>query len=1355
MTRQPIARHHAEWLSLVEVSGPFLGLPVLARALPQGLEAVDPDTAATLRRAYGEWQADPALHGQWVRWVLASLLGFREGMLAEGPAVPTALAHAVPEHGETLRPDLAVLESGGDRPAARLLVAVWPHGQRLDEHLADTRWAATPLDRMVDLLRGTQIRLGLVTNGERWTLVDAPPRQTSGFATWEAGIWLEERATLNAFVTLLGAHRFFSVPDTDTLEALLAESANAQQAVTDQLGRQVRAAVEMLVDAFSRVDRERGGRLLGDLDPRNLYQGALTTMMRLVFLLAAEERGLFLLGDQLYDESYAVSTLRGQLQEEADRFGEEPLERRHAAWQRLVATFRMVYGGVQHEQLRLPAYGGGLFDPDRFPFLEGRKPGVDAAEEPVPIDDRTVLHLLDALQVLRRKGRGAGPVEAQRLSYRALDVEQIGHVYEGLLDHTAVRVDEPAVGLDGKLEPEVSLRLVEEAATRGRDALVGWLCEETGESPRWVERRLDAAPEAAERQRLLIACDNDKELAERVAPFAGLLRRDLRGDPLVYLPASTYVTKAGERRSSGTYYTPRSLAEEVVRHTLDPLAYRPGPAEGADPADWRLRPSSELLGLKVCDMAMGSGAFLVAACRYLADRLVEAWAAEEATAVAGTAVAGPGGGEVALPPGPEERVALALRLVADRCLYGVDKNPMAVEMAKLSMWLVTLAKGRPFTFLDHTLRCGDSLLGISSVDQLVNLHPDPAQGRDLHFTLAGDVTEVVAAAVERAAQLRRRIAGTPVLDVRDADEKERLLAEAVEATEALRTVADLVVGAALSTAGAGADALDNRLLGVASKVAAALDPTRCPDDRAVALFELRVQASEWLQAGKPHQEPDRRPFHWPLEFPEVFLSAGGLDAVVGNPPFMGAPRITETYGDIYNTHLATTFPPFSKRVDICAYFFRRGAQFLRLNGLVGLLATNSISEGNTRRGGLDVLLANGFQIVRARKDFLWPGAASVIASAVWFSQGIWHGARHLNDQTVDSIGALLLPEALGSRQPSELATNIGLCFQGGTIWGDGFYLSEAEALSMLRDDPRNTAVVRRALGGQELNAGDFEGYRWVIDFDEMDESLAASYREPYEHLARSMKEWRQSLDPMKYRRIVDAWWKHFHAREALYQGIQERTLSRVIARSRVSNRHMLAFVPNDIFYLDAVIVFLFDSDAAFGILQSSLHEAWCHKYGSRLKADLRYGAKNCFNTFPFPDLYTSALAEAALEYIRTRRQVMEDRGCGLTTAYQLLDDPQECDSAVQSWRRAFDRLDESAVSAFPLSGLDVGHGFHQTTQGIRYTISVPTRTELLDRLLEVNHQRAAVETAAGVTRQRRGGARRRRPINGQTSLEAL
>src|SRR5207247_6484842 len=127
-------------------------------------------------------------------------------------------------------------------------------------------------------------------------------------------------------------------------------------------------------------------------------------MMRLVFLFSAEERGLLLLGDPLWDQYYAVSTLRAQLREAADQHGEEVLERRFDAWSRLLATFRAVHSGVEHEGLRLPAYGGRLFDPDRFPFLEGRLPGTrwrESPARPLPINNRTVLQLLEALQILQ------------------------------------------------------------------------------------------------------------------------------------------------------------------------------------------------------------------------------------------------------------------------------------------------------------------------------------------------------------------------------------------------------------------------------------------------------------------------------------------------------------------------------------------------------------------------------------------------------------------------------------------------------------------------------------------------------------------------------------------------------------------------------------------------------------------------------------------------------------------------------------------------------------------------------------------------------------------------------------------
>jgi len=503
-----IARHHAEWLSLIEVSGPFLSLPVLVDAFPQGLEAHDPAHMAILRSAAREWEQegvgsrpDPAIYGAWIRFVLGQTLGFPAELMAEGQALPPGLAVSVPEYGETLRPDLAIVTPPGraDAGAPRLLVQILAPGQDVERPLPGRRWNASPATRMVDLLRGTGVRLGLVTNGEQWMLVSAPPRETSGLASWYAQLWLEEPLTLRAFRSLLSASRFFGVADDETPEALLDRSAADQQEVTDGLGRQVREAVEILIGAVDRIDKDRGRTLLAGVDEKRLYESALTVMMRLVFLFAAEERGMLRLGEPLYDASYAVSTLRAQLRATADRDGEEVLERRRDAWGRLLATFRAVYGGVRHDRLELPAYGGALFDPDRFPFLEGRVLGTswrDTPAAPLAIHNRTVLHLLEALQVLRVRVPGGGPAEARLLSFRALDIEQIGHVYEGLLDHTAVRAAEPILGLAGgkDRDPEIALSTLEELRGKGDAALVSYLKEQTGRSEQALRRALTPGP---------------------------------------------------------------------------------------------------------------------------------------------------------------------------------------------------------------------------------------------------------------------------------------------------------------------------------------------------------------------------------------------------------------------------------------------------------------------------------------------------------------------------------------------------------------------------------------------------------------------------------------------------------------------------------------------------------------------------------------------------------------------------------------------------------------------------------------------------------------------------------------------
>ena len=464
---------------------------------------------------------------------------------------------------------------------------------------------------MMELLHATDVRLGLVTNGEHWMLVDAPKGETTGFASWYATLWLEEPLTLRAFRSLLGVQPVLLAADDETLEAMLKESATNQQEVTDQLGYQVREAVEVIIQSLDRADQDDKRQLLAGVSEPELYEAALTVMMRLVFLFSAEERDLLLLGDPLYDEHYAVSTLVAQLQEAADQHGEEVLERRHDAWVRLLATFRAVYGGVQHERLKLLPYGGNLFDPDRFPFLEGRKPGTtwkDTPATPLPVDNRTVLHLLRSLQYLELHG------EARRLSFRALDIEQIGHVYEGLLDHTAKRATEPVLSLTGAKgdEPEVALAELERLQAKGEAELLKFLKEETGRSENALKKALATPKEGVEAKKLRAACGNDDALFNRVRPFAGLVRNDTFDRPVVIRKGWVFVTAGTDRRSSGTHYTPSSLTEPIVQYTLEPLVYV-GPAEGKPKEEWKLRSAKELLDLKICDMACGSGAFLVQA----------------------------------------------------------------------------------------------------------------------------------------------------------------------------------------------------------------------------------------------------------------------------------------------------------------------------------------------------------------------------------------------------------------------------------------------------------------------------------------------------------------------------------------------------------------------------------------------------------------------------------------------------------------------------------------------------------------------------------------------------------------------
>ena len=1290
-----IDTHHAEWLSLIEVSGPFLSLPVLSRAFPQGLDAHDPDHARSLRLAYEEWRdnigglrPDPAIHTAWLHYVLRFTLEYSDDVLRDGQAIPDTLKVTIPEHGETIRPDLLLADPHTQRPA--LLIYLYPESQGLERSLPDRRWAASPAARMLELLHATGTRLGLITNGAQWMLIDAPRGETTGYTSWFAELWSEEALTLRAFRSLLGLRRFFGVAENQTLEALLAESSRDQQEVTEQLGYQVRQAVEILIQALDRADQDRGRALLAEIGVGILYESALTVMMRLVFLFTAEERGLLLLGDPLYDQSYAVSTLGGQLREQADQFGEEVLERSYDAWCRLLATFHAVYGGLYHDRLTLPAYGSSLFDPDRFTFLEGRPLGSqwrNTLADPLPINNRTTLHLLEAIGRLRVRVPGGG-YESRKLSFRALDIEQIGHVYEGLLDHQAVRADAIMIGLTGKTfnEKEVPLATLEEYAAQGEDALIELLKTLTRRTGAALRKALSTPPVDKQRlDRLRTVC-SDAELFARVLPFFGLIRNDDLDYPVVIAPGSVYVTEGATRRESGTHYTPRSLTEPIVQRTLEPLVYI-GPADGLPRDAWVLHRASELLRLKICDMAMGSGAFLVQVCRYLSERLVEAWEREALTAV--EPMPGLYPGELLhtqpLPTDREERLTLARRLIADRCLYGVDKNPLAVEMAKLSLWLITLDKGRPFNFLDHALKAGDSIIGVD-LDQLRYWDLNPQSGQEMMIGWG------LRDQIDQAVETRRALESFGVNTIADQERKAYLMNKADEQTAYLKRAADHLI----------------------SRIYNGTDETDILQ-RVITQAELPPA----VELG------DLRPFHWQLEFPEVFFreDAPGFDAFVGNPPFVGGQRISGQFGKGYLSFLKARWFHAPGSADFCTYFFLKAYENLHPGGVFGLIATNTIAQGDTRALGLDHLVQMGGTIYNAINNQAWPGTAAVVVDVVTLYKGHYGGENMLDGHTVSHITSLL--DEGETLKPYVLAANANKSFIGSYVLGMGFVLEPEEAQALIDKDPRNADVLFPYLNGEDLNQRpDQSPSRWVINFFDWDLEQAEQYPDCMAIVRERVKPERLINNDKGGR---DFWWRYLRPRPELYRTIAR--LERVLVLARVSKSVAFALVPNGIIFNEKVVVFPFETH--FGVLQSTLHNIFAWKYSSTLKSDLNYSPSDVLDTFPFSaDL--SGLESISETYHDARQTIMLTRQEGLTTTYNRFHNPDERADDIAYLRDLHIEMDHAVAAAYGWDDLALDHGFHTTAQGVRFTVSASARRELLSRLLRLNHARYAEEVVAGL-----------------------
>jgi hypothetical protein len=957
-------------------------------------------------------------------------------------------------------------------------------------------WEATPHQRLERLCKDRQVRTGfLVTDGEL-RLIHAPRGETSGWLRFPLRSLGEVggRPMLGGLKLLLSSFRLHNDAPERRLPALLQKSRDEQAEVSTKLAAQVLGALHELMRGLHDADRARMERLARE-SPERVYDGLLTLLLRLVFLLYAEDRELIpsradAEARRLYDQGYGVRTLHARLMEDRARH-ELTMHLRRGAWARLLALFRLVHRGDRSGDW-IRGRGGKLFDPAAFPFLQGQDDQKDPPK-PAEVSDECVAKVPDRLLVLG----------GEKLSYRTLDVEQIGSVYETVMGFTVETMDGPAL----------AIRAGKHDRTPVFVDLNRLLAAKANDRAKFLKEEADRGKLTDRVGKGLKEANTIEELVDVLTPIV-----DERASPgaSVAAPGTPLLQPTDERRRTGSHYTPRSLTAPIVHHALQPAFERVGP--DATPED--------VLSLKVCDPAMGSGAFLVEACRALGDRLVLAWARWPPT-------------RPLIPPDEDEPLH-ARRLVAQRCLYGVDKNPRAVDLAKLSLWLATLARDHEFTFLDHALKCGDSLVGLND-RQIAAMHWDTSKP------------------------------GLPLFQKFIADR----VAELAKKRAEIQAAPDHTIGAILEAKHRDVEKVagDVRVLGDA--VLSAFFAEHKPKARE----KQRVEIQGWAEAfgGAKWEELKKAklriqsaaspvlPFHWRIEFPEVFdRENAGFDAIVGNPPFLNGTRISTRHGESYRDWLLETFPGTTSKADLVAFFFRNSFELIRNGGAFGLIATITIAMGDTRPAALEKIVCNGGKIFNVEKRIPWPGQAAVTVSTVHVAKGVAAIPISYNHTKTNRISAFLL--RLGpDTSPSALRINRSKCFSGPYVMGAGFQFDDktsgasplADMNRILSSKPECDEVIWPYLGGEEFLKDPTQSHRrYVIYLGEADErSARVKWPELMEILEKKSKPERAKKDPIKYPRMVNEWWKFWNPRHELMQKLSG--MDRVIMTPFVASHLVL------------------------------------------------------------------------------------------------------------------------------------------------------------------------------------------------------
>lgn len=857
----------------------------------------------------------------------------------------------------------------------------------------------------------------------------------------------------------------------------------------------------------------------------------------------------------------------------------------------------------------------------------------------------------------------------------------------------------------------------------------------------------------------------DLDVEEFGSVYEGLLDYDPEITDNAGEPIFGFV-KGDDRSSSGSHYTPEELVKPLITHSLDYLI-----ADKLKEND----PEKGLLSLTICDVACGSGHILLSAARRVGFELAKVRSKEDQ-------------------PTPSV-LRVAVRDVIKSCIYGVDLNPLAVELCKVALWLEAHEPGEPLNFLDHHIKCGNAIVGLAHADEL-----EKGIASEAFKTLPGDEKEIASAFKKRNDQELKTSGQLSTFDVRKVD------------TELKDVQGDFLKFAQLP---------ENTPEQIAKKEKAYHDFTNGKKwwrlkqlaDLQVAQFFIpktittkesltsNSQYMNYLKQGSQILDrgasmaisAEKRFFHWFLEFPEVF-QGGGFDCILGNPPYLGGSKISGAYGHELLQYLKYNFEGIGGQADFVTYFLRRDFSIIKNYGFVSLISTNTISQGDTRIGGLDFIISNKGIINFALPSMTWPGVAVLQVALFTFNKDREKQRRFLNNKEVDYVSSQFSDYEISF--PSSLKSNEGLSFKGSDLLGTGFILDKEEGNSLKSSNRKNEEVIKDYLIGRDLNNNwDQSPSRMVIDFQDFDKAKAEKYTDCFQIIEERVKPERLA---QKDKISKEKYWIYLRRRPELYAKI--KNYSQVTLIAQTSKTVAPCVVPNNCIFSTSLVVFADETFNIFGIVQSSIHNIWAWKFASTMKSDLRYTPSDVFDTFPFPNTLTNQTIFT--QYHDFRTELMKLVRIGLTEVYNQFHNESlalkiefvsskdfEKKYGKETWnlynhleikkegeisfsnavplffklRNLHKDMDEAVLEAYGWNqddskwgkAIQLRHDFYEVdylpeNDRVRYTIHPEARKEVLKRLLQLNHERYAEEVAAGL-HDKKGGKKDSKEKKGKSS----